>query len=219
MSISSIFIIVFICIAIVLICISLIYTKIIKSNDFCYTSNSIFVKFFLKRELKSLKKISEMKECHIDISFNLEGLTLFNIQYLFLSKNKIYLMTLPLYWNVKNVFIKDKKIFCKVNKKELTLPMEIDFFLDKIKKFKNNFSLSDKEIKIIIPYLNKKMESSNLNNIDFVYLKNIKNFIESENKLNEWNDVINKKFNKIIENSIIQKPRRSIFYLRNTNKI
>ncbi|BAC44242.1 HAD superfamily hydrolase [Malacoplasma penetrans HF-2] len=116
MTITSISIIVLICLGVILVIGALIYTKLIKPNTFAYTSTSFYVKQILKSKFKKFKKDKLIKEGYMDVSWNLENTKFGNVPYL-LYEESIYLISNPLYWNIREVKEENNNIICESKKK------------------------------------------------------------------------------------------------------
>lgn len=206
-----------------LIIVALIYTKIIKPNTFSYSSNSFFVKWKFKNILKELKNKKVISECYLDLSYNLGQMDIGNLNY-FAVGNKMFLISSPLYWNVKKVFLEKNKIMCATKKKNFTLPLDVDMFLNFSKKFIKFYKIK-KDVQIIIPCLNKDFENTTINDIDFVNMKYFDAFFkkfelqqdDEETKL--YLVSLKEKYLKIKDDAIVRKPKRALFKSKSFIKI
>lgn len=217
LSYIQITIIVLICIG-VFSCISgLIYTKIIKPNTFAYSSNAYVVKRTLKDTFKKLKNENLINKCYLDIAFNLDGMKLGSINYLFYAK-QIYFVSSPLYWDVSNVLFETGEIYCETKKGKLTLPLDVKMFVNLVKKMRKDFGIKS-ESKIVIPCLNKSFETISLNNIEFVSTENLHNWLKENINSSTEDENTKLKFKKIVDQGIFPKAKRGILKPKNVSEI
>lgn len=180
----------------------LVYTKIIKPSTFGYTSQSFFVKRKSKKIFDKLIKDKKLIKGFSDVLFDSNDLTLAAIDYIYFGNEFIYLISNPLYWNIKNIE-EDKGSLVVVTSrcKKLTLPLDIEVFIKAIKNFKKLFSIN-KNLIIIIPCLNKEFKNTRFNEIDFIKLSDIDKFIISKEQ-----SLVNTL--EVIQQSIISKMKKS----------
>lgn len=156
-----------------------LYTKVIKPGNFSYTSKNIWIRYKIKQLFKTLIEQKKLVNGYKDAMLNVVDYPLVVLDYLYFGYDHIYVVASNLYWNIDRVeFTGNHYQVVTKRQKTLDLPLDVQIFLKSVKNFKKVFNLSS-EVIIIVPSLNKKYVTCNINNINFMYYENISTFINS----------------------------------------
>lgn len=186
---------------------ALIWTKLIKPVEMSYVSTSYVAKRKTKSLIKQLFKEGKLSKIMRDPSFKSTDSYII-LDYLVFGNDKVYAISQSMYWNIASVKFAGSKFEVTTKKgKTLDLPLEISLFEASAKSFRKFFETKDK-LEVIIPCLNKEFQYYKHNNLNFVQVDKVKQFIidnetSQENQIKELQD-------KISSAKIKRKPKRTI---------
>ncbi len=194
-------ILVLIIVAIVAIIAALIWTKIIKPNKFSYTTKSYLVRHEIKSQVLDLIKEKQILRYLENITIRSTSVETYAIERIAISNKCIYLFSDALYYDVNEV-IKEKGQYTCITKKRgnQSFPGSLLTFLKGAKLIKSKL-LKNYEVCIIAPSVNKEFKNCELDNIHFMKIGDIKEFItnyEKQKDLKKPNVSDLEKFEKMI---------------------
>lgn len=208
MTLMTITIISLICIGIFLCILALIYTKIIKPNDFGYSKKNILIKQEYDNLIKKLN--SQSKTLHYENICILDNNKQIIINRLLVTKQNSYIITNFIDKKVIDVERNKNNIKLIYPNKKLSLPLDINCDVENYKLLRKNFSQFKENIILIVPMINKSFEMKTINNIVFIQEENLYNEIKKiEDKPSnfDWKEFVKKIDSKMIK----QKKRKKLF--------
>lgn len=183
MKFSEIIILAFICVAILLIIISLIWTKIIKKNDDVYISKTLNQLYKLKSISNNLLLKNKINLYLLNPIFKKESKILPVIGLIIITEYKVFLFSFPVVSKVKNIKYRSGKYVFETKKNEIKLiNPELLWFIEAAKIFKENINLKHVEKYILVN--SDEFKSSLVNNVWFCKISEIGEIIEKSNNNN-----------------------------------
>ncbi len=192
---------VLIIVAVIAIIAALIWTKVIRPNKFSYTTKSYLVRKEIKSQVLDLIKENKVDKYLENIIIRSDSVETYAIERLAISKKCVYIFSDALYYDVNEV-TKDKGQYTCITKRRGNqfFPGDLLTFLKGAKLIKNKL-LKNYEVCIIVPSVNKEFKPVELDNINFIKIEDIKEFINNYEKrkdLKKPNEKDLEKFEKII---------------------
>lgn len=190
----NITIIVLICIGSILLISAIVWTRIIKKNDWIYSNKTLFTIKYITNILKN--NFAKTNECKImnDIFYSDTSnfsKCFFYLNNVVITKKNIYFITYELAKKATRVeIIKNNIKLIDKKTKEFNLPIEIDSVIKNYKTIKTSIS---KNIKIIVLAANENFETTKPNPINDIYFVSTKKLVDflKEHEQEEKNELIN----------------------------
>lgn len=195
---------------------ALLWTKIIKPNDFCYTTNNLIVKNKIKKQLIDLINSSVLIKYFYNISIKTNKIDTLAINNLFYSKKQIYFISDALYYNIVDVCKTSNEIkaITKRKAKELIFPGSLQLFISGCRTL-NKSELRGTKTCIIVPCLNKDFQEKNIDNIHFIKIENVASFITKNEKLTKQTKLDQQTIKQLEEKVIINKKKLFFKFQKN----
>ncbi|MGL5732487.1 MAG: hypothetical protein ACRCXE_00215 [Metamycoplasmataceae bacterium] len=201
-------------IMILVIIIALIWTKVIKRNDFSFISYEYFHTPSGKKMFLNLINKGTLKKIHTRVVFRVPDLTIQAINSLFIGNNNIYLISKSIARNVEQIKYESNSFYTVSNKNDkLKINPEIELFLNGSRNFKKHFELQD-NTQVIVPIANKEFKTTRIQNITFVSISNLDQII-TQFELDE-NSFISAQQIEEVEKTITKKSNRLFVKFKNT---
>ncbi|MGL5590776.1 MAG: hypothetical protein ACRDCH_01770 [Metamycoplasmataceae bacterium] len=214
MSILEISLLVVFGIMILIIIIALIWTKLIKKNDFSFVSYDYFNILSGRKTFLDLIKKGSLKKIHTRVVFKVPDLTMQAINSLYIGNENIYLISKSISRDVEQIKYESNAFYTISRKKnKLKINPEIELFLNASIKFKKHFELQD-NTKVIVPVANKEFKTTRIQNITFVSINNLDQII-TEFEAAE-NSFLSEQQIKEVEKNITKKTNRLFIKFKNT---
>lgn len=190
---------------------ALIWTKLIKPHKISYTSTSFLVRSKIKNLMNHLVDTTTISKYQQNITFKLSNLEVQAVSKIAYGKKNLYLISDPLYWNILEVKKKKNKYITRISKKndDHIFPHDLSLFIKGAKFLKKHY-LEKENIILIIPALNKKFNEIMIDNIHFVMIDDLENFILKQEENNQI--LISEKIISKLESIIILKRNKFLFF-------
>ena len=187
---------------------ALIWTKIIRPNDFAYSYKNRQFKTQYDELIKHLNSQSKVSTFN-NILLNFDQTKAIIIERMFVTVQNVYLVANPLSKKVLDVKLEQEKIKLCYLKKTFNLPLDLNLLISTRKQL-NHYSKVP--ITLIVPVLNPDFATKEMQQMHFVALEQMETLINKlEMQTNEFNS---KEFVSLIEKYLIRRrlPRSLKFW-------
>lgn len=200
----------------ILLCIgALVWTKLIRPNQFAYSyKNHDFDKKYKSwiQKLNSQSKVIAYQDLMLDFGDQKPIL----LERMFVSVQNVYLVANPLSKKVLSVNKELNQIKLRFLKKVLDLPLDLNLLISNKKRLAQTTSINN--IYLIVPVNNENFEQTTIDQIHFLSTDKILEWIETnESKPSEFNS---KLFVDLIKSKTIKrKAPRTLKFWKKTNPL
>ena len=178
---------------------ALIWTKIIRPNDFAYSYKNRQFKTQYEELIKHLNSQSKVVTFN-NILLNFDQTKAIIIERMFVTVQNVYLVANPLSKKVLDVKVEQEKIKLCYLKKNFNLPLDLNLLINTRKQLSH---YSKTSITLIVPVLNSDFASKEVQQMHFVALEQMEALINKlEMQTNEFNS---KEFVRLIEKYLIRR--------------
>ena len=178
---------------------ALIWTKIIRPNDFAYSYKNRQFKTQYDELIKHLNSQSKVVTFN-NILLNFDQTKAIIIERMFVTVQNVYLVANPLSKKVLDVKVEQEKIKLCYLKKNFNLPLDLNLLINTRKQLSH---YSKTSITLIVPVLNSDFASKEVQQMHFVALEQMEALINKlEMQTNEFNS---KEFVRLIEKYLIRR--------------
>ena len=178
---------------------ALIWTKIIRPNDFAYSYKNRQFKTQYEELIKHLNSQSKVVTFN-NILLNFDQTKAIIIERMFVTVQNVYLVANPLSKKVLDVKVEQEKIKLCYLKKNFNLPLDLNLLINTRKQLSH---YSKTSITLIVPVLNSDFASKEVQQMHFVALEQMEALINKlEMQTNEFNS---KEFVGLIEKYLIRR--------------
>ena len=193
---------------------ALIWTKIIRPNDFAYSYKNRQFKTQYDELIKHLNSQSKVSTFN-NILLNFDQTKAIIIERMFVTVQNVYLVANPLSKKVLDVKLEQEKIKLCYLKKTFNLPLDLNLLISTRKQLSH---YSKAPITLIVPVLNSDFASKEVQQMHFVALEQMEALINKlEMQTNEFNS---KEFVGLIEKYLIRRRApRSLKFWKRTDQI
>lgn len=199
-----------------LLCIAgLIWTKLIRPNQFAYSyKNHDFQKKYKNwiQKLNSQSKIIDYQDLMLDFGDQKPIL----LERMFVSVQNVYLVANPLSKKVLKVVKDSNQIKLRFLKKQLDLPLDLNLLINNKKRLVKATGVSN--INLIVPVNNDNFQQITIDQIHFISTNKILEWIENEEaKESQFNAV---EFSNLIKSKLIKrKKQRTLKFWKQNNEL
>ena len=193
---------------------ALIWTKIIRPNDFAYSYKNRQFKTQYDELIKHLNSQSKVSTFN-NILLNFDQTKAIIIERMFVTVQNVYLVANPLSKKVLDVKLEQEKIRLCYLKKTFNLPLDLNLLISTKKQLSH---YSKVPITLIVPVLNPDFATKEVQQMHFVALEQMETLINKlEMQTNEFNS---KEFVSLIEKYLIRRrPPRSLKFWKKADQI